>query len=132
MTDTVTFSNGHLHVDDHSLSRSISSAEVDKICICSMEDEIHHGVELFHILIMATSFILIGPFVDGADGAIDEMTEGDARIGVERYTVRKIPYRFREPGFLGLRLFPVPGLYAGTIDDLKRFHLTLVDKQHEQ
>ena len=84
----------------------------------------------FHLLLLGSEFLLVGPFVDGGLGAIEALVEACPRIPVERRLVRTVPYRFREPGLLGLRLFPVPGLRFGLISDLNQFHLLIPEDHH--
>lgn len=104
-------------------TRLVPVAAIQQIYRCAMEDDVHHGPECFHILILDDEFILIGPFVAGALGAINALIHARTTIPVTRHRVRTVPYRFRDPGLLGLRLFPVPGLRAGPRSDLDRFHI---------
>lgn len=126
----IAYQNGHLSIAGARLARSLAASEVERIYICHMEDEIHHGDETFHLLLLDGEFLLVGPFVDGGLGAIEALLEACPQIPVERCLVRKVPYRFREPGLLGLRLFPVPGLRFGPISDLEQFHLVIPEDPH--
>ena len=146
---TVQYRDGQLTVSGPVLDRTVAAAAIGEIYRCTMEDEVHHGDEGFHILILADmapddtapadtapdttpddAFLLIGPFVAGGLGAIEALTAAHPEIPVTPVRVRTVPYGFREPGLLGLRLFPVPGLRTGSRADLKRFHLVPVEDPH--
>ena len=142
---TVRYRDGQLTVSGPALDRTVAAAAIGEIYQCTMEDEVHHGDEGFHILILANTapddtsprdttpgdaFLLIGPFVAGGLGAIEALTAAHPEIPVTPVQVRTVPYGFREPGLLGLRLFPVPGLRTGSRADLKRFHLVPVEDPH--
>ena len=127
---TLSYRNGQLTLSGPTLNQTVAAATIGEICRCTMEDEVHHGDECFHILILDDTFLLIGPFVAGALGAIEALTTANPDIPVTRQRVRTVPFGFREPGFLGLRLFPVPGLRTGSRADLKRFHLVPVEDPH--
>ena len=159
---TVQYRDDRLTVSGPGLDRTVAAAVIGEIYRCTMEDEVHHGDEGFHILILADTapddvvpddrgpdsmapgdtspsdlapsdmarhdaFLLIGPFVADGLGAIEALTAAHPEIPVTPVRVRTVPYGFREPGFLGLRLFPVPGLRTGSRADLKRFHLVPVE-----
>lgn len=121
------YRDGRLTITGPALNRSVAAAAIGEIYLCTMADEIHHGGEDFHILIFDEMFLLIGPFVAGALGAIEALTHAHPDIPVTRYRMGTVPYGFRERGFLGLRWFPVPALRSGSRDDLKRFHLSRVE-----
>ncbi len=122
-TEHVSFHNGHLDIDSLTLTRSLLQSEIKQIYICHMQDEIHHGDESFHILHLGDEFLLVGPFVGGGIGAIDALILNCPCIPVTRCLAGSIPYRFRQKGLLGIRFFPIPGLFFGPISDLKYFHL---------
>ena len=140
----VEYRDGHLTVSGPALDRTVSAAAIGEIYRCTMADEIHHGDEGFHILILAdtvpdgiapndafpdNAFLLIGPFVAGGLGALKALTAAHPEIPVTPVRVRTVPYGFREPGFMGLRLFPVPGLRVGSRAVLKRFRLRTVSPE---
>ena len=119
---SVVYKDDHLNISDATETKSLGVNEIAQIYHCLMEDEIHHGEESFHILVVDERFVLIGPFVAGALGAIEALIRAHPEIPVTRRLVRTVPYHYREAGFLGLRLFPVPGLKDRPISDLARFH----------
>ena len=124
---TVGYRDGWLTIAGPALNRSVAAAAIGEIYLCTMADEVHHGDEDFHILILDDTILLIGPFVAGALGAIEALTRAHPGIPVTRYRMGTVPYGFRERGFLGLRWFPVPGVRSGSRDDLKRFRLSRVE-----
>lgn len=126
----IDYKNGCLSIASPKLARSLATSEVKRIYACHMEDELHHGDETFHLILLDDEFLVVGPFVDGGLGAIEALIGACPQIPVERRLVRKVPYRFREPGLLGLRLFPVPGLRFGPASDLERFHLVIPEDVH--
>ena len=141
---TVQYRDGRLTVSGPALNRTVAAAAVGAIYRCTMADEVHHGDEGFHILILADTvpddtvpddsapgdaFLLIGPFVAGGLGAVEALTAAHPEIPVTPARVRTVPYGFRERGCLGLRPFPVPGLRTGSRADLRRFHLTILSAQ---
>lgn len=128
----ISYVDGRLDVAGRGVTRSVSKSEIERIYICRMEDEVHHGDESFHLLQLGDEFLLIGPFVDGGTGAIEALIAACPQIPVERRLVRTVPYRFREPGLLGLRLFPVPGLHFGPASAIERFHLAKPEEPREQ
>ncbi len=95
-----------------------------------MEDPVHHGDETFHVIVLDTEFLLVGPFVDGGVGAVDALIKDHPDIPVERRLVRKVPYRYRDGGIMGLRPFPVPALRFGPVSDLQRFHLVTPEESN--
>lgn len=121
----VIYQDHHLRLSGRSLQRAISASEIDTILVCGMEDEVHHGDEQFHIVLLGDEFALLGPFVQGAQGAIDRLIAEHPDIAIQHRWVGRVPYRYREPGVLGLRLFPVPGLQTGQRGDLARFNMTI-------
>lgn len=125
----VGYFDGHLSIANLRQTHSVSSSEVKRILVCRMEDEIHHGDETFHIIEFEEKFLLIGPFVEGGQGAVEALIKDNPGVPVEQRLVRSVPYRYRESAFLGLRLFPVPGLCFGPISDLRRFDLQ--ERDHE-
>lgn len=123
----VNYQDHRLWLSGRSLQRAIPASDIDTILVCAMEDEIHHGDEQFHIVLLADEFALLGPFVGGALGAIDQLVAEHPDITLQHRRVGRVPYRYREPGLLGLRLFPIAGLYAGPRAELARFALEPVE-----
>jgi len=89
-----------------------------------MADPLAHGEETFHFLLSPERFVLIGPFVSGGLAAMAAVREACPDIPCEDRYVGRVPYRYREPGWFGLRLFPVPGLRTGPLQDLDLFELS--------
>ena len=70
---SVVYKDDHLNISDATETKSSGANEIAQIYHCLMEDEIHHGEESFHILVVDERFVLIGPFVAGALGAIEAL-----------------------------------------------------------
>ena len=87
-----------------------------------MADPVAHGEETFHILLTADSFLLLGPFFPGSLGAIEALRASHPEIPVALRFVGRVPFRYRQPGWL--RLFPVPGTGEGPRQDLQKFDLS--------
>ena len=119
----IAYADGHVTVTGKTASRRVSRSHVERVYRCRMEDELRHGDELFHILLLEQEFLLVGPFVKGGLGAVEALLKDRPRIPVEDRLVRTVPYRYRERGMWGLRAFPIPGLRFGSLPDLERFHL---------
>ncbi len=119
----VDFSQGEFVVVLRDLSRVIYPADIEVIYKCVMADEIHHGEETFHILVLGSEFLLIGPFVEGDLSAIEALISDNPQIPVSSRAVQSIPLRYRKPSLLGLKLFPIAGLGFGPVSDLERFHM---------
>lgn len=119
----VSFENGVLAVRSPGFDRLVDPAEISRIFACHMADAIHHGEEQFHVVLTNRDFILLGPFVPGALGAVEALHRASPGIAVEDRTVGRIPFRYRDRGWLGLRLFPVAGLKTGKLRDLSEFQM---------
>ena len=130
MEDEAQFLDGGLTLRGKSLDRVLASDQIQVIHACHMEDALHHGDEAFHILLLQHELIVIGPFVRNALGAVEALIQSSPQTPHHQSTVRAIPWRYRQAGFFGLRLFPVPGLVAGPIEDLDKFNLTELDAHH--
>lgn len=96
----------------------IAPSAIKMIDVCQMEDVIHHGDEEFHIVHCQHSFWLIGPFVDGALGAIEQLCSANPQIPLRRAVVESLPRKLRDPGLLRLRLFPIAGLGEFALSEL--------------
>jgi hypothetical protein len=128
--DRVSFSGGSLAIEGPSGTRRLSLAQVKSIYECRMEDEAHQGDEPFHLLILETEFLLVGPFVPGGLGAVEALMAERPDVPVEHWLVRHVPHRFRERSRLGLRLFPVSGLRFGHLSELAHFRLQPLEESH--
>ncbi|QUL38970.1 hypothetical protein [Erythrobacter sp. JK5] len=118
MSESVAFADGMLELRGRRNRKAIPSEAVNTVWICALEDSLHQGEEEFHIVITDDEFILIGPFVEGADGAIAAMLEHSPAIPVEHRNIGRMPFRFRTSGLFGLRLFPIAGLKTGKLAEL--------------
>ncbi|MCB1888348.1 MAG: hypothetical protein KDH20_12140 [Rhodocyclaceae bacterium] len=83
---------------------------IERLVSCRLEDAIHQGDEGFHIVLAGARFALIGPFAAGGLGAVADLRAARPGLPEGRAWLRGVPRVLREPGMLGLRLFPVPGL----------------------
>ena len=115
-------SDGHISAELPDGRLEIPLDRARKLLLCSMADPLSHGEEIFYILVLDESFLLVGPFVTGGEAAIETAIE-TADIPVERRLIGHVPYCYREKGLFGLRAFPIPGLGYGPLADLRRFDL---------
>lgn len=100
----------------------LPARDVEQVYDCRMADPVAHGDEAFHIVLTRTEFFLLGPFLDGGLGAIDALKAVRPEIPVASRFVGRVPFRYRQRGWL--RLFPIPGAGKGPIGDLTGFGLT--------
>ena len=114
----VDYSENHLEVTSQAGVARIEPGEIEMVDECQMEDQIHHGDEAFHILHGSQRFWLVGPFIDGALGAINRFCTAHPDIPRRRVLIRSLPWKLRAPGLLGLRLFPIAGLGEFPLADL--------------
>ena len=110
MPGNVLFEGDRLHVTCNGSTELIVPAEISMVDECQMADEVSHGDETFHIVHLAETFWLIGPFVSGAPWAVDDLTSQHPELKRRRVTVERIPWRMRDRGLFGLRLWPVARL----------------------
>lgn len=123
----ILFENGCLQICDRNQKIELPSEEIETVFECRMEDSIHHGDELFFILILPQEFIGIGPFVTGS-AAIGILKTYQTTIKFQDALIRRIPYRYRKPSLMGLRLFPIIDICRGPLEDLQKFKLTAVER----
>ncbi len=108
--DTLTMTLGaQVHV--------VRSDQIERIDLCVMALP-EQGDETFHILYVGPRFWLVGPFADGGLTAMSELLRRHPEIPTRPATVLKLPWKLRESGLLGLRLFPIARLGVFPLDDL--------------
>ena len=122
-SECVTYRDDHLHISGLGQPFKLASTRIRRILVCTLEDQLHHADEEFHIVLFDDECLVIGPFVAGGLGAIMDLRQHHPEISAVRHQAQGVPYRFREPSFLGLRWFPIPGLYVGPQADLRRWKL---------
>lgn len=114
----VDYSENHLEFASKTGVARIETSEIEMVDECQMEDPVHHGDEAFHIIHGSQRFWLVGPFIDGALGAINRLCAAHPDIPRRRVLIRSLPMKLRAPGLLGLRLFPIAGLGEFPLADL--------------
>ncbi|MEM6422624.1 MAG: hypothetical protein AAF698_08540 [Pseudomonadota bacterium] len=124
MTARVTCEDGRLRLEGPALSHVVEARDVIRVLDCRMADPIAHGEEEFHILEGRERFVLIGLFAYGGLGAVEAFCRAHPAIPVVERWVEHIPWRYRERGRIGLRLFPIAGTMTGPIGDLPRFRIS--------
>ena len=122
--DRVDYSGDSLVIDCGGRMFTIDPSAIERIHDCEMADPVHHGDERFHILKLSDSFWLLGPLVDGALGAMDALVADNPHIPIVPGSVQRLPWRMRERGPLGLRLFPIAGLGRFPLSDLRCLAVT--------
>ncbi|MCV0394039.1 MAG: hypothetical protein K5872_19025 [Rhizobiaceae bacterium] len=122
------YRDGTLLAETPRFRHVVPGTAVTGIIECRMADPINHGEEPFHIVTTADEIVVAGPFVDGALGAVEALSRQRPGIRRGHRLVRNIPYRFREPGFLRLRLFPIAGLVVAPRAALSAFEFASEDK----
>lgn len=113
---------GLLSVDGADFSCLLRPDDIREIRVCRMSDAFAHGDEEFHILVLEGRALMLGSFLKGALGAIKTLSETNSAIPVSEYHAGKVPYFAREPGFLGNKLFPIPGTILFPIEKLEDFN----------
>lgn len=102
-----------------------------QIDICQFADPLYGGMlnddEEFQIFVEKERFWLFGPFVDGMLGALEELKRAHPEIPCRRAFVRRMPWKLREPGILGLRLFPIAGFGVFPLKDLSSMEMCYCD-----
>jgi len=114
--------NGRLKLNSKTRTFDLAVDEIETVFDCKMEDFIHHGDEPFFILALNQTFVGVGPFVAGS-AAISDIQSLHPPVIVKQAVVRKIPFKYRKPSLLGLRLFPIIDICSGPLEDLEKFGL---------
>lgn len=114
----VDYNDGYLLITTKAEVTKIDPRTITMIDLCHMEDIVYQGDEEFHILYCQQSFWLIGPFIDGGLWAIDQLCADNPQIPQRRTLIEYLARKLREPGLLGLRLFPIAGLGEFPSSDL--------------
>ncbi|MDR3056257.1 MAG: hypothetical protein LBU53_12795 [Zoogloeaceae bacterium] len=106
-----------LHITTYDASIvDLSAASIMQINCCQYDDPLQD--EEFFILFVSEQFWLIGPFVKHALGAIYALRDKHPEIPWRKMVVHRMPWKLREPGCFGLRLFPIAGLGVFPMSDL--------------
>ena len=122
--DRVDYSGDSLVVDCGGRMFTIDPSAIERIDDCEMADPALQGYERFHIVRLSDHFWLLGPFVDGALGAVEELLRKHPDIPVVLGVVQRLPWRMRKRGVFCLRLFPTAGLGRFPLSDLPRLSIT--------
>ncbi|KYO52096.1 hypothetical protein PJ900_09585 [Tistrella mobilis] len=113
--ERVDHADGRLRITRNGRVTEVAPSEIVCIDDCELEDPIHQGDERFHIIHGRRRqgqgrFWLIGPFVPGGLAAVAALTAAHPELPRRDVVVRGLPWKLRDPGWLGLRLMPVAGL----------------------
>jgi hypothetical protein len=99
-----------LHILQRGSIARVEPSAIVQVHECQMADQVHHGDETFHLIRLVDAFWLFGPMIDGALGAVTALLKNQPGVATARSTIERIPRRMRDPGKLGLRLWPIAGL----------------------
>lgn len=117
--DEVQWQRGRMLVTWRGACHVIDCASIVEVNLCSFQDAVLHADESFHLLRLHAALWMIGPFVSGAAPALAALMSGPAAPPCVRVTVQRVPWRMRDPGLLGLRLWPIAGLGRHPNDALR-------------
>ncbi|WP_157666642.1 hypothetical protein [Bordetella genomosp. 13] len=88
---------------------SMPVGEVEKVDVCTMDDQIHHGDDVFHIVHGKARFWILGPTIGVSYSAIKSLLTDHPNIPCRDMAVISLPWRLRGSAILGVRLFPIAG-----------------------
>lgn len=123
MHDNVSYEDGTLRIFQRGTTHEVEPACIVQVYECRMADPVHHGDETFHLLRLRDDFWLLGPMVDGALGAVDGLLKARPGITLTQAAIGRVPWKMRQPGTFGLRLWPIAGLGRFSNAELQRLHI---------
>lgn len=124
MIESVRFVDNALEFQSRAGSDRIDAAEIQQVDLCQLADPIMQGDEEFHIIHFTDYFWLIGPFVAGGLKAIDDLLKARPTTRERTVTVNRLPWGFRKPGWLGLRLYSTPGFVKMPMSRLNELRIS--------
>ena len=122
MRDSVRYEGGRLYIRCRSEAFQIEAGLITRVDECQMADPVHHGDETFHVLHQRADFWLFGPMLEGALGAVDALLKAHPEIPRSRAVIERVPWKMRERGAIGLRLWPIVGCGRFSNAELKLLH----------
>jgi len=107
--ERVDYMGGKLCISHGGATIHIEPVQLTHVRECQMADPLYQDDEIFHLLQLADHFWMLGPMVDGALGAVNTLLKAHPEIAVSSSVVQRMPWRMRQRGALGLRLWPIAG-----------------------
>jgi len=108
--DELDWERGRLCVRWRGTAHRIDAASIREVNLCTFADAVLHADEAFHVLRLRSEFWIVGPFVRGAPRALARLLGGHRAPACVPVTVLRVPWRMRDAGLFGLRLWPIAGL----------------------
>jgi hypothetical protein len=118
---TVVYGDGVFLVSAGASRRRFAAQKIRSIVEVRVAGFLDDDEDPFHIVQTDDEIVVIGPFVRGGLGALENLAADWPQISRRSCLTANVPYRFRARGFLGLRLFPVAGLAVAPLSALAAF-----------
>ncbi len=102
---------------------SIPVNDIVQIDICTMDDQVHHGDDVFHLVRGKSSFWLLGPTIGVSYAAINALLADHPDIPCRDMAVISLGWRLRGSAILGIRFFPIAGFGEFPLSDLPKMYI---------